>query len=137
MSPNAIKKESVRFDNGNEAAALLLADAKPEDIVAALNVQPCKAVVIILGQADDSNGPRLTQLFGRGIARAAADGTVIIDSGAPASIAAMMGQALAGRGRKCPVVGVALGSSAIDSNGAANPTVLEPNHTHFGRVRSK
>ena len=65
MSPNAIKKESVRFDNGNEAAALLLADAKPEDIVAALNLQPCKAVMIILGQADNSNGPRLTQLFGQ------------------------------------------------------------------------
>jgi len=137
MSPNAITKESVRFDNGNEAAALLLANAKPEDIVAALNLQPCKAVMIILGQADDSNGPRLTQLFGRGIARAAADGTVIIDNGAPASIGAMMGQALAGRGRQCPLVGVALASSVIDSNGAANSKALEPNHTHFVLVDDK
>src|SRR5262249_44366892 len=102
-----------------------------------LGVASGKAVVLILGGAaaiDSSVVPRLTQLFGRGIARAAADkGAVIIDGGTQAGVIAIVGDAVEGREQKSPLIGVAPSGQVTYPGGPPLPAAvqLEPNHTHF------
>ena len=102
MAANAIKKQSILFPNGNEAVAVFpSAINKAEDIVAALDIKPYKAMMLVLGGAasiDEKLIPRLAQLFGRGIARAAAEANaIIIDGGTQAGVIAMMGEGFVAR----------------------------------------
>lgn len=136
MAANAIKTQSILFPNNNEAVAAFSSPRdKAEDIVAALGIKPYKAVVLILGGADDIDEeviPRLTQLFGRGIARAAAESdAIIVDGGTKAGVMAMMGEGVAGRGHSSMLIGVAPVGKVTYPGSSASGTELEPNHSHF------
>jgi SLOG in TRPM, prokaryote/SMODS and SLOG-associating 2TM effector domain 1/Protein of unknown function (DUF4231) len=141
MNANTIQKQSILFANNNEAIAVSpSATSSAEDIVRALDIKPYKAIVLVLGGAarvDQKLVPQLVQLFGRGIARAAAEANaVIIDGGTQAGVMAMMGEAVAGRGYKSTLVGVApAGKVTYPSDSAtgdsATSVPLEPNHSHF------
>jgi hypothetical protein len=141
MSTSAIRKQSILFPNGNEAVAVFSSStSKAEDIVNALDIKPYKAVVLVLGGAngvDEKLLPRLTQLFGRGIARAAVEANaIIVDGGTQAGVMALMGEGVAGRGYKSTLVGVAPASKVtypVEPATGEPPTgvPLDPNHSHF------
>jgi hypothetical protein len=71
-------------------------DSRAEEIVAALDLKPYEAVILIIGGAGnvaETVKPRLADLFGRGIARAADNANaLIIDGGTQAGVMAMIGQ---------------------------------------------
>lgn len=142
MSANGIEKKTIDFENHNKAVAVSVAantDAKA--IVAALDIKSCEAVILVLGGADSVDEkliPRLTQLFGRGVARAAVEAkAVIIDGGTQAGVMAMMGEGVAGRGNQSLLVGVAPAGLVSYPGGPTAGTPLEPNHSHFVLVEGK
>lgn len=135
--PPAIPTQSINFENNRAATAVFPpASAKAEDIIAALGLADHKAVLLVIGGADSIDAklkPRLTQLFGRGIARAAANiGAVIIDGGTKAGVMEMMGQGVADRGFNSSLVGVApRGLVAYPGSTGTGQVPLDSNHTHF------
>lgn len=138
MTPaGATRKETIRFPNNNDALAIFpAATDKAEDIVTALEVKPYKAVILIVGGADNLDGsliPKLTQLFGRGIARAALEGdAIIVDGGTQSGVMSLMGAGVADRGYKTTLLGVApAGKVAYPGSTATAGVQLEPNHSHF------
>jgi SLOG in TRPM, prokaryote/SMODS and SLOG-associating 2TM effector domain 1/Protein of unknown function (DUF4231) len=136
MTADAIEKKVVLFPNRNQAVALFpAAHGKAEAIIAALGLKPYKAVILILGGAstlDEQLIPRLTQLFGRGIARAAtATAAVIIDGGTQSGVMALIGEGVAGRGYQSPLVGVAPAALVAWPDGPTTGVPLEPHHSHF------
>ena len=109
--PQGILKEPLLFPNNKRATAVFPTDdTSAGEILAALDLKPHKTVILVIGGADNIDeklAPRLVQLFGRGIARAAANANaVIIDGGTQSGVMAMMGQGVADRGRKSPLIGV-------------------------------
>ena len=82
---------------------------------------------------------KLVQLFGRGIARAAANlNAVIIDGGTESGVMKMMGQGVADRGFKSPLIGVApLGLVSYPESEGEGKTPLDKNHSHFVLVEGK
>jgi hypothetical protein len=140
MSANPIQK--IRFENHNEAVVVSpQADSKAEEVAGKLDIKPYKAVVLILGDADAGDVPlirRLTQLFGRGVARAAAEAeAVIVDGGTQAGVAGLMGLGVAGRGYKSALIGVAAADAVTYPKGPEpdGRVPLEPNHSHFVLVQ--
>ncbi len=137
---SSIEKKSIPLRRDHPAVAVLpSADSKAEEIVTALGVEKAyKAVILVLGGAADLDQkliPRLTQLFGRGIARAAAEtNAVVLDGGTQAGVMALMGEGVAGRGHPITLIGVAP-ASKVSYPGGPEPgegrVPLEPNHTHF------
>jgi hypothetical protein len=131
------KKESAPFQNGREAVVVLPhIKATGKEIVGALGIAPPKALILIVGGADsiDANlKPRLSQLFGRSIARAAFDvGATVIDDGTASGVTEMMGQGVADHGYKCPLIGVApLSQVNYPVGPGGKNTDLDPNHSHF------
>lgn len=69
-----------------------------------------KAVILLSGGADEMDAEMmagLTELFSRGIARAAADaGALVIDGGTASGVMKLMGQGIADRRRQTPLLGV-------------------------------
>jgi hypothetical protein len=141
--PTAISKKSIAFENNHEAIAVFPpAGAKAEDIIAALDITGYKSVLLVIGGADSVDEKlksRLTKLFSRGVARAAATmNAVIIDGGTEAGVMAMMGQGVAERGFKSALVGVApLGMVSYPGSEGKGKTPLDPNHSHFVLVEGK
>ena len=136
MTADAIEKKAIPLPNRNEAVALFpAAHHSAAEIVAALGLKPYKAVILVLGGAgslDERLIPRLTQLFGRGIARAAAEtSAVIIDGGTQSGVMALMGEGVAGRGYRSPLVGVAPAALVTWPGGPVAGVPLEPHHSHF------
>lgn len=136
--PQEVRTESLLFPNNKRANAVFPAtDASAADILATLNLKPHKTVILIIGGADNIDeklAPRLIQLFGRGIARAAANANaVIIDGGTKSGVMAMMGQGVSDRGCKCSLIGVApKGLVSYPGSAVSATTVdLDPNHSHF------
>src|SRR5688500_6549203 len=134
--PVDIRKEFIRFPNNNVALAVFqLIENHPDDIVAALNRKPFKLLMIMIGEAanmDEKVKPMLSQLFGRGIARAAIEAkAVIVDGGTQSGVMSLIGEAFAGRDTKTDLVGVSpFGKIALPGI-PEEGTPLEPNHTHF------
>lgn len=146
--PPAIPVKQIDFDNNREARAVFPpAGATAAEIVEALGLMPPKAkpgkpeeppkpVILIIGGADkldETVSARLLQLFGRGIARAAADmNAVIVDGGTESGVMKMMGQGVADRGFKSTLIGVApLGLVSYPGSEGGGDTPLDPNHSHF------
>ncbi len=138
MSP--IERKSIPLRSDHPAVAVFpSADSQAEEIAKALGIEETyKAVILVLGGAADLDKaliPRLTQLFGRGIARAAAETrAVILDGGTRAGVMALIGKGVAGRGYQNALIGVAP-ASKVSYPGGPEPSgqlvPLEPNHTHF------
>jgi len=89
----------------------------------------------VLEDKNFTRGAYLAQLFSRGIARTAlSTGAAIIDGGRQRGAMAMMGQGVAERGRRTPLIGVAPAGKVTYPGGPANlkdGEPLDPNHTHF------
>ena len=132
-----MNKQSICFANNHQAFVVLpAADASPDGIVKALGISAPKAVILIIGGADSIDSklmPKLTQLFGRGIARAALEAeAVIIDGGTQAGVMSLMGEGVAARGYKSTLIGVApAGKVTYPGSAVTEGISLEPNHSHF------
>jgi len=80
---------------------------------------------------------RLTQLFSRGIARAASEtGALIIDGGTKSGVMGLMGQGVAEREHKSILLGIAPARTVTYPTGPAEGSIpdgapLDPNHSHF------
>lgn len=132
---------TIQFKNGHQAQAVT---QEPGDsaaaLVGALRLETRRSVILVAGGAEAlPAGARafLTQLFGRGVARAAAEiGAVIIDGGTQAGVMEVLGQAAADRGHRGPVLGIAPAGLVACPDGSAggrsgDVVPLEPNHSHF------
>lgn len=130
----------ITFPNQNSALLLTPpSEANAAEILAALNLESPSAVLLMLGETDgldETTQAHLTQLFSRGIARAAASTkAVIIDGGCHSGIMALMGKGVADRGHKSALVGVAPAEKVMEpdttttTDNGCEP--LDPNHSHF------
>ncbi len=141
-----VKKE-ITFPNGNRATLVeATVGQDPEEILRALGLEQPKALLMIAGGADslgEDVAVRLRQLFSRGVARAAlAAEALIIDGGTQAGVMELMGQGVADRGRKTPLLGVAPTGKVTYPGGPAEGSInggaaLDPNHSHFVLVEGK
>jgi len=138
-----ITKQVISFSNNRSALAVIpTATSTAEEIKQVLNVPPPQAVILSIGSADSLDEaliPRLTQLYGRGMARAAtAAKALIIDGGTAAGVMSLMGEGVAAQGYRSPLIGVAP-MSKVSFEGSENTagTQLEPNHTHFVLTEGK
>ena len=136
MISDTIKKETIRFPNHNAATFILpSAQSQAEDIVDALALPAYNALILIIGGADNIDKeliPKLTQLFSRGIARAAAKANAaIIDGGTQSGVMSLMGEGVASRGYKSILIGVAPKGLVEYPGSTVKGTSLEPNHSHF------
>lgn len=136
MSNDAVEIQKIKFDNNTATAVIARGEAGIPEIVKNLgNLIPFKKVILLLGGSDEmelNDANKLTQLFGLGIARAAVEASaVIIDSGSPNGITAMMGEGVAARGYKTSTIGVAPLAVVKDANNNPDQSLLEANHSHF------
>ena len=143
MNVDTIKKETIVLPNGKNATAIFpSAKDNAENIIDALALKSYKVIILVLGGADNINTelvPKLIQLFGRGIAKAAIEAeAIIIDGGTQSGVMAMMGEGVARRDYKTQLIGVApLTKISYPDKGSTNGTPLEPNHSHFVLVEGK
>jgi hypothetical protein len=130
----------INFAQGRSARLLIAGDGDASLIASSLNLPQPHAVILIIGGADDLDDklkPELEELFSRGIARAAIDvNAVIIDGGTNSGVMSLMGQAVADRGRRTPLIGVAPQGKVTYPGGPAEGSIegaaaLDPNHSHF------
>jgi hypothetical protein len=132
---------TIQFKNGRQAQAV---NQEPGDsaaaLVGALRLETRRSVILVAGGAEALPADArafLTQLFGRGVARAAAEiGAVIIDGGTQAGVMEVLGQAAADCGHRGPVLGIAPAGLVASPDGSAggrsgDVVPLEPNHSHF------
>lgn len=133
----AMKKQTITFPNKREATAVFPAvAASAQEILKALGITQPKAVLLVIGGADSLDqkvSMRLTQLFGRGVARAAGElKALIIDGGTDAGVMKLMGQSVTDRGYRSTLLGVAP-QALVNYPGSvtAGEVALEPNHSHF------
>lgn len=140
------KDQPITFPNGNQAEVVRVpSKTNPVDILAALGATEPAPVVVVTGTTAPL-GPklhnRLKELFSRGVARAALEaGALIVDGGTQAGVIELMGQGVADRGRKTPLIGVAPESMAILpdavlTDAPRDAARLDPNHSHFVLVDS-
>lgn len=132
-----IVKHAIHFSNNHSALAVLpTADNTVEEIIQALGISSPKAVILVIGGADDLDEkliPRLTQLYGRGIGRAAVDvKALIIDGGTAAGVMSLMGEGVAAHGYQAALLGVSpLNKVYYPGSTLTDGVSLEPNHSHF------
>ncbi len=143
MEPTSTAKDptkEITFPNGNRATLIEATGQDPKEILQALKIEQPKALLMIAGGADTLGkdvAARLQQLYSRGLARAAlAAEALIIDGGTQAGVMALMGQGVADRGRKTPLLGVAPSGKVTYPGGPAEGSIkggaaLDPNHSHF------
>ncbi len=136
-----LKAQKVAFPNGNRARFLFpVPGSSPSEILKALDLEHPKAVLLLIGGAekiDESLQSRLLQLCSRGVAKAAAEaGALIIDGGTASGIMAMIGQGVAERGHRSPLLGVApegavfYPGKTVETD-APKLVPLDQNHSHF------
>ena len=112
MPDKKIQPQEIVFPNNNGAKLVTASrDTPMASLIEALGISPPKKLILLIGGADkldEKLTSRLTQLFSRGIARAAADAeALIIDGGTQAGVMQIMGQSIVDRGRKSSLLGVA------------------------------
>jgi hypothetical protein len=140
MPDEKIQPLEITFPNNNSAKLVSASrDTPVASLIESLGISPPKNLILLIGGADELDQKltsRLTQLFSRGIARAAADGeALIIDGGTQAGVMQIMGQSIVDRGRKSSLLGVPPagkvtypGGPPVTGNDSAP---LDPNHSHF------
>ena len=107
----AIKSE-ILADDGHSIRSVQAEPAdKPEALAAALGIAGVSAVVVMAGgddEADELLRPRLVQLVGRGLVRAARDANALcIARGGAGGVASLVGRAVADIDNPPPLLGVA------------------------------
>ncbi len=129
--------QEIYFPNKNKAQVLAPPPHTDIDTIqSALALEPANALLLVIGGSPDMDGvleSHLTQLFSRGVARIAATiKATIIDGGRNTGIMALVGQGVADRGYKSPLIGVAPASKITHLNGSVEGhEALEHHHSHF------
>ena len=140
MPDEKIQPQEIVFPNNNGAKLVAALRGVPmASLIEALGISPPKNLILLIGGADkldEKLTSRLTQLFSRGIARAAADAeALIIDGGTEAGVMQIMGQSIVDRGRKSSLLGVAPAGKVTYPGGppvaSDDSAPLDPNHSHF------
>jgi hypothetical protein len=140
MPDEKVQPQEIVFPNNNGAKVVSVSrDTPMASLIESLGISPPKNLILLIGGADKLDQKltsRLTQLFSRGIARAAADAeALIIDGGTEAGVMQIMGQSIAERGRKNSLLGVAPAGKVTYPGGPIVPSndsaPLDPNHSHF------
>ena len=142
-----LTQKTIAFDNGQKALYVAPPPGTPAtDILCALGIKQPQALILITGgagrldeamKADEVFKSRLTQLFSRGIARAASEtGALIIDGGTKSGGMQLMGQGVVDREHKSILLGVAPARKVTYPTGPAEGSIpdgapLDPNHLHF------
>ena len=135
-----IIKHVIRFPNQRTAFAVSATpDTAPDDLIAALELEPPRALILSIGGAatlQEDVLPKLAQLYGRGIARAAAEANaLVIDGGTQAGVMSLMGEGIAAHNYRSTLVGVAPAAKvSYEGSPHADGVPLEPNHSHFALV---
>ncbi|HEV2716986.1 MAG TPA: DUF4231 domain-containing protein [Terriglobales bacterium] len=146
MPDEKIQPQEIVFPNNNGAKLVSVSRGTPmAGLIERLGISPPKNLILLIGGADkldEKLTSRLTQLFSRGIARAAADAeALIIDGGTQAGIMQIMGQSIVDRGRKSSLLGVAPAGKVTYPGGpplaSDDSAPLDPNHSHFVLVDGK
>ncbi len=131
--------QTIVFPNEHSAQLIKVsADTTPEQAAFKLPLTTPRSVIMVSGDTQglaESAQQRLIQLFSRGLAKTAINlNAVIMDNGKTSDLAALIGQSVADRGHKSPLIGVAA-SIKVNYPGQENiqeeTIALEPNHTHF------
>lgn len=140
MTTTNINTIDVSFPNKNIARIVIPSDSDNiETINEMLAIPDYKSLILILGGADSIGNDiksSLTQLFDRGIAKAAihAD-ALVVDGGTKSGVMQLIGEGLAGRDAKIKLVGIVPESlvkyPTKNANGDSSLVELEPNHSHF------
>jgi len=133
--------KEILFHNGNTALCVTTAaNAPASDVLNALKIHQPKALMIVIGGAselDNSLNARLKFLCNLGIASVAAEEeALIIDGGTQAGIMEMIGQAVADRGHRSILFGVAPSGAVNCPGGPIDSSLpqgvpLDSNHSHF------
>ena len=140
MPDEKVQPQEIVFPNKNAAKLVAPSPGAPmAGLIESLGISPPKNLILLIGGADELDQKltsRLTQLFSRGIARAAADAeALIIDGGTQAGVMQIMGQSIVDRGRKSSLLGVAPAGKVTYPGGPSVPAndsaPLDPNHSHF------
>ena len=131
----------IPFPNGNRAKWVRASPGDdPHALLRALDLPRPRALILLLGGADKlapELNASLRQLISRAVARCAVEtGALILDGGTWSGIMALMGQGVAERGHRSPLVGVAPSQLVTwpggpFGEGAGERTPLDENHTHF------
>ena len=126
MPDETMQPQEIVFPNKNAAKLVTASRGTPmATLINSLGISPPKNLILVIGGADkldEKLTSRLTQLFSRGIARAAADAEpLIVDGGTQAGVMQIMGQSIADRGHKSSLLGVAAAGESDLSPGAVGP----------------
>ena len=107
----AIKSELLTDDGRSIRLVQPETGDKPEALAAALDIAGVGAVIVLAGGDDEADAllrPRLVQLVGRGLVRAARDANALcIARGGAGGVASMVGRAMADIDNPPPLLGVA------------------------------
>jgi hypothetical protein len=136
-----IQKKEIQFVDGNRAQiASVSSNAPAAAILSELDISKPGALIIISGGAgnlDSALIPQLSQLFSRGIVKAATETqTLIMDGGTHAGVMAMTGQAVADHHREVILLGIAPAGKVTYPGGPQEGSIedgasLDTNHSHF------
>jgi hypothetical protein len=141
------KLVEIVFSNGNPARALIPApQTSPAHMLQALGIERPSALIMIVGGAgrldramaeDAALRERLTEVFDRGVAYAAAEaGALIIDGGTESGVMKLMGQGVAGCRFQTPLLGVSPVGRVTYPGGPEAGSLkdggpLDPHHSFF------
>jgi hypothetical protein len=139
-----LAKHTIVFRGGGSALAVVApTDVSGADAVAALQLEPPRALITLVGSTNKLKPSVATVLrssIGEGLARVAADERLtVVTGGTDAGIFAIFGRALAGQAT-APCVGVAPAGAVtwpgrnereLDLPLGRRVVQLEPHHTHF------
>ncbi|HEY0042178.1 MAG TPA: DUF4231 domain-containing protein, partial [Flavisolibacter sp.] len=136
-------QQVIQFSNNRIApVAFPTAETKAADVIAALHIPLPKAVIVSIGGAENLDAtilPKLTQLYARGVARAALEANaLVIDGGTQAGVMTLMGEGIASHGYRTTLIGVAPAVKVNYADKESDSEVfLEPNHSHFVLTEGK
>jgi hypothetical protein len=142
--PPGLARHTIFFPGGRRALAVVAPeDVSGADAVAALELEPPRALIVLVGSTNELPADLTTALrgsLGDGLARVAADEQLTaVTGGTDAGIFALFGRALANR-PTAPCVGVVpagavtwpgRGEGGPGRPSRREPVQLEPHHTHF------
>ncbi|OUD12525.1 DUF4231 domain-containing protein [Thioflexithrix psekupsensis] len=148
-SQQELKLETLTFAQGKKAAALQvpLHYDRPENLLSMLNIKSPKAGIILSGGAEKLEAElaiHLSQLFSRGIAKAAANmEALFITGGTDSGIMRLLGRSVDDHGYKTPLLGITprgccdVLTPANEEKNKSEKIQLEPHHSHFILVDSE
>jgi hypothetical protein len=146
LNPLLSSLHSIKFPNGNIATAVRVnTHSEPRLILDALQIPSPKNLILLSGGAgkmDNTQNARLMQLFNRGIAQVASETqALLLGGGTQSGVMAMLGEGVAARGHKTPILGVSPYGKVTypektDAVTDTDSAPLEPNHSHFVLVET-